>query len=333
LRRQNKKRLLNGSGTVAAIVLAVILAGVSVPAFPDDTGRGREAGAAFRMGLGARELGMGGGYAALADDACAAYVNPAGLVWLDRRWFTATARSMALDRKFYSLGYAQSLGGKNGLMKAGFSLGWLCAGVDNIDLRDFDGNPAGTLSQWEHDFYFSFAVQPVPMVSLGMTAKVLYNRFPDLVDEGTALSAVGFGFDLGVAVRPISSLRIGLSVKDIGSKYTWDTQDLYEQGTQTIDRFPRIVIAGMAWCGLGGRLLAAMDAEQVEFHPVAFRAGMEFKVVRGIDLRIGTKAGEWTFGAGIGFSIPMADVRLDYAFVEDPAAPRPSHVFSWSFLF
>jgi hypothetical protein len=314
-------------------VLATFLAGLSVPVFSDDTGRGREAGAAFRMGLGARELGMGGGYTALADDACAAYVNPAGLVWLERRWFTATARSMALDRRFYSLGYAQSLGGKKGLMRAGFSLGWLCAGVDNIDLRDFDGNPAGTLSHWEHNFYFSFAVQPAPVFSLGMTAKVLYSRFPDLVDQETDLSAVGFGFDLGMAIRPISSLQIGLSVRDIRSKYTWDTQDLYEQGTQTVDQFPWIAVAGLAYRGLGDRLLVALDAEQIEYHPVTLRAGVEFNVVPGIDVRIGSRDGEWTFGAGFNFSIPVGDVRLDYAFVEDPVAPRPCHVFSWSFLF
>ena len=69
------------------------------------TGDGGYAAAFSRMGLGARALGMGGAFVAVADDGFASSFNPAGLVQLKRPIFSASYRFMSLDRKLSYVSY------------------------------------------------------------------------------------------------------------------------------------------------------------------------------------------------------------------------------------
>ena len=277
---------------------------------------------------------MGGGSVALADDAYTAFYNPAGLVFLEGHRVTTTLQSMALDRRLTYAGYAQSFGNEDGnLMRAGFSVGWLCAGIDNIDARDSNGEPAGLLSNWEHGFFFSFAMNPVAPLALGFSAKLMVNRFPDIVEEGGNLSAVGFGFDVGVIVRPADWLSFGLTVRDLRSRYTWDTQALWERGTQIVDRFPRIIRGGGVVRLWSRRITLALDLEKVEHMPLSMYTGTQVELARTVFLRGGLRHGGLTLGVGTRIFWNEKLIQVDYGFVPDPVAPRGNHVFSWSFIF
>ncbi len=300
----------------------------------DDVGRGGYAGTHLRMGLGARSMGMGGGSVAMTDDGHISYYNPAGLTELPGRWFAATLNTMALDRRMIYLGYAQPLGGQaGGPLRGGFAVGWLAAGVDNIDARDFSGNDIGSLSSWNHTFYFSFALKPGSRFSLGVSGKMLYSRFPNITESDGALTAVGFGFDLGASFRPTQNVTLGITVHDLRSKYTWDSQDLYERGTQTVDPFLRVVRGGAAVRFLSGRLLATFDLEKVEYYPLDYVTGVEFQAAKGVFARAGLRGGKAAFGGGYHRPLMGKEVHLDYAYVPDPIAPRGNHVFTWSFIF
>ena len=310
------------------------LVGISGVGFSEEVGRGGYAGSFLRMGLGARAMGMGGGSVALTDDGYTTYYNPAGLVFLGQRWFTATLNSMALDRRLFYVGYAQSVGGGDRrLVRGGFSVGWLCAGVDRIDARDFNGNDTGSLSNWEHCFYFSFALNPVPPLAIGFSGKLLYNRFPGITDEEETVSAVGFGFDVGFILKPVRWMTLGFAVRDLRSKYTWDTQKLWERGTQTVDAFPKIMRVGVALTTFSDRVVFSFDSEKVEYWPWRFGVGVELEGYKGLFLRGGVKGKDLVCGAGYVLSVSGKSIRLDYAYVPDHVAPRSSHVFTWSFIF
>jgi hypothetical protein len=324
-----------------SVFLLFVLPLVSIrPLFGSEIGRGGYAGSFLRMGAGARALGMGDGSVALIDDGYATYYNPAGLVFLEKRWITATYQSMALDRYQYYFGYSQSFEGKSGnsnkqgFIRGGFSIGWFSSGVSHIDARDFDGNDIGELSQNEHCFFFSFALNPDPRIAIGLSGKLLWNRFPGITDEEETISANGFGFDIGILLRILNNLSFGLTWRDLRSSYTWDTQDLWvEEGSQTKDSFPSLIRGGISLKILSNQVIVNGDLEKIEFWPVRVITGIQYEPVEGAFLRSGLKGKVVSFGAGYRFMWMHKMLQMDYAYVPDQVAPRANHVFTWTFLF
>ncbi|MFQ6617960.1 MAG: hypothetical protein ACE5QV_04645, partial [Fidelibacterota bacterium] len=117
----------------------------------------------LRLGLGARAIGMGNAFTAVVDDGFSIYYNPAGLPWLEKRHLSITYSFLSLDRKFGFIGYAQRI--KPG---AGFALGWVHAGTDNIDGRDFNGRHTEFYSESFNTFYFSFSINFLKQFSAGI---------------------------------------------------------------------------------------------------------------------------------------------------------------------
>lgn len=303
----------------------------------DDVGRGGYGGSFLKMGVGARALATGGGSVSWADDGYAGYYNPAGLVFLQEKYFTASAHKMALDRSLYYVGFSMPLETKGNErskpMKAGFSLGWLGAMVDNIDARGFNGEDLGTLSHSNNCFHFGFALNPHPCLGIGISGKALYSRFPGITDSDEAMTANGFAFDLGILLKPYQNLQIGFVLRDMNGKYTWDSQKMYEKGTQTINKLPKIWRGGVSWQTLEGTLLVHADVAQVERCPVVLHAGAQYAVFQNCQLRAGLEGSDPSFGLGYRFAMKDRYGQLDYAFVPDPVAPTSNHVFTWSLLF
>ncbi|MBN1779524.1 hypothetical protein JW948_00170 [bacterium] len=318
------------------IVLSVLI-WTACSVLAGDVGRGGAAGSFLRMGAGSRTLGMGGGSAALGDDANTIYYNPAGLVYLQDRWITSSLHRMPLDRHLFFLGFAAPIGNKDerkpGMIRGGFGLGWLSAGVGNIDSRDENGVHQGMLSHAEHCFYFSFAMNPHPVLALGISGKLVYNRFPDIAMDGGAFSARGFGFDLGVLLRPVRSVSLGLTVRDLRAAYTFDSQKVYEQGLQNTHEFPVVIQTGAVWRGLKGNLIVHADYRKIESMPGTVMTGAEYNLIRGFCIRAGLDDMQPAFGFGFRGAVFSEGVVLDYAFVQDPVAPGSNHIVTCSFVF
>ena len=302
-------------------------------------GDGGYAGAFLRMGLGARPLGMGGAFSAVAQDAYAGYYNPSGLPLLNFREFVTTLSFLPLDRRLNYIGYAQSISPKTQgkrtaeVVRAGFSLGWINSGVENIDGRDMNGRPIGTFSNSENAFYFSFALMSHQRVSLGFSAKVLYNRFPSLAEDGKAITAKGFGMDFGALIRPFDNLSLGILMRDVGSKYTWNTEKLWERGTTRVDRFPRGFRVGVAFQLPEEGVIGALDLEKNQKQDWRYHLGFEVTSNDKMAFRGGLNNGEFSFGVGFKYRVFKKISKLDYAYVVNKVAARGDHFVSWSFLF
>ena len=154
-RPSGRSRMPHRSGA-RALVLTLLIA-FALPA-ATASATDKYAGEFLRVGAGARALGMGGAFLAVADDATAGYWNPAGLVYLQHK----SVQYMHSEEQHSQVGYdflglALPQGGEPGKRSAlGVSIVRL--GVDDIpvtptaeelrpgiDFEDGDGNPSTNL--------------------------------------------------------------------------------------------------------------------------------------------------------------------------------------------
>ncbi len=229
-----------------ALALAVLV--LAAPAGAAD----KYAGEYLRVGAGARALGMGGAFLAVADDATAGYWNPAGLTYLRNKsvlYMHSEEQRSQVQYDFIGLVLPQP--GEPGTRSAlGVSL--LRLGVDDIpvtpsaeelrpgiDFEDGDGNPATNLptennGRWDvgerlflsefqyessNDFagLFSYARDLSPRLTVGGSVKVLYRT---LVGH----SAWGAGLDAGLTYELAKNASLALLARDVTTTFmSWDT--------------------------------------------------------------------------------------------------------------
>jgi len=309
--------------------------------------QGGRAGAFLRMGVGARAKAMGSAFAALATGLEASYYNPAGLPFLEHKTFMASYRSLSLDRQFTFIGFGLPIrpkieGSDGKTFNGGLALTWIRASVGDIDGRDTNGRHVDNLSNSENAFTLSFALNPTPKLALGLSAKVVWNRFPDIGINGATISASGVGFDFGILFKPVNRLTLAAVVKEINSKYRWNTDDLFgEDGSETVNKFPKSF-----------RLAAAFTLPQLQAVTFAvdydqfykeklfsdrvdkrIHLGAEAAVAPGIHVRAGFDDGSITAGAGYQFDLLGKMSQINYAFGSAGDRPEAEHIFTWLFEF
>ncbi|HVP36250.1 MAG TPA: PorV/PorQ family protein [Terriglobales bacterium] len=271
------------------------------------TGDGGYPGAFSRMGLGARALGMGGAFVAVADDGFASAFNPAGLVQLKKHTFNASYRFMSLDRELSYVSYQQPIKGA-----AGVGLYWINSGVGNVETRDYEGKVTGELDNNENLVNFNFAKKIIGQFSAGLNIKYTQSKLAN-IDANTV------GFDLGVLFGPYQKLRFGLAVDNIGMKYSWNSgkywQEFDQLGTDTNDDFPLNFKFGGSYLLLKDKLLLSAQVDKSDMQSARPHFGVEYQGIKYLAGRLGYNDGSFTFGLGINYTVKSITFGLDYAFI------------------
>lgn len=160
---------------------------------------------AFRdLGVGARPLGLGGAFVALADDGNAANYNAAGLGFIDKTYVSAT-----LDQRFKGLISYQYLGSVVPLGGAGTLGGSIGILSENSDIYT------------ERTLQFSYGRAFNEKFSFGLNLKsfgINFDEFDGYVRQlsaGGATSASAFSADVGALVRSSAGLNLGLSAENL----------------------------------------------------------------------------------------------------------------------
>lgn len=288
------------------------------------------AGAPFRLGFGARGIGMGNAMTAVPYGNVSSYYNPALVPYQPTPTVLLSYGSLTMDRRLNFLSYTQHLN-----PDAGLSVGIINAGVSNIDGRDNDGQQTETYSTSENEFFFTFGLMPSDRLTFGVTAKVLYYSLY------TDVKSTTFGADLGALYSLSDELRLAFVVQDLLSKYKWDTSKLYgESGSSYVNDFPTRKRLGLSYHSHDLRMIAAGEVEWIGSATYA-RLGVELQLFSGLEIRGGIDqisfAREVTAKPSFGFSVQTEvaswSPRIDYAYVIEPYVSTGMHYLTLSISF
>ena len=273
-----------------ASLAAILLGALALGAF------GYEGSIVFQGGLGAKALGMGGAFSALADDGTVALWNPAGiLAFGENAWIGG-----ATSQLFGMVGY-QYVGGGFSFAGYGIGLGWANASAG--------------------DFYSANAFMGTVGVKIGDFGWVGANL--KYYMEKITKDYSGFGFDLGVIIPVIPELSIAVVAKDLGTTIAGQT-------------VTPLYVVGFAGKLLEGALVLGTDVELTSAFAVKnLRAGLGFQLIENLGIRAGLVVPELKFDkyyvtVGAGFSLGGLSVDAAYVLQSEPGE---SLVLSATFLF
>jgi len=253
---------------------------------------------AFKNGIGARALAMGGAFVAVADDATAVCWNPAGLAQL------GDTRLAGMSTDLFGLGIThQYVGAVTSFANLGIGLGWERASIAGQVVIGPD--ELGASFTWtEQAIIGSLATNVMDIAMAGANVKYY------LADSGLGDSASGFGFDLGLLVSLGDMFVIGVNAMDLaGSNIEWDSG--------ATDVISGVYKAGLAMKLADDMLILAAD---VDFDGSALgdtHVGVEFNVIEELALRGGVvltdNFQEYYFTVGAGINV--AGLYVDAAYI------------------
>ncbi|MFA4844588.1 MAG: PorV/PorQ family protein [Candidatus Margulisiibacteriota bacterium] len=280
--------------------------------------------AVLNAGVGARPLGMGSAFTAIADNADAPYWNPAGLGLLNKSEITTMQTKLSSDTDHYYVSYIQpALGGTLGIS-------WVQVGLGNINQTsaevDFHNEVQNIsiFSYFSNAYLIAYGKELSDKVSLGLTAKYLSSDMTNISGgQGSGYSVtpgiliklnVGTGFipvrTDRTTTRVVPTLTIGLKVDELINSQQW--------GTGTVEQVPPKLRLGLAYKSPNPGLFALDLAQTIKpgYSP-ELSGGYEYSQ-GGLSLRLGYVDSGLTAGAGF----QVNHTRVDYAYVTQRALSR-----------
>lgn len=289
------------------------------------------------IGAGARALGLGGAFVAIADDSTAAYWNPAGLCQLEQSELTLMHSAKFLQLAVYDcISYAQLLPiGTIGINWIRFSMGEIprfpepegSAGQrrNSSEFRP-SFNPEGYFSDTENALLLSFGkkftINITPglqltktwaIVGFGGTLKMISQALDENRSQGYGADfGIFFSMDAGSLVNHenIGEIMLGLNIQDVGTQVKWDTASQHKEIIPTNFKY------GIAYSFNSNNhcITGALDRDTI--YDGTTRFGLEYWYRSAIALRTGIESSGISFGFGVKKSV----FAIDYAYLRQEIA-------------
>ena len=305
-------------GRSARFILAMTFVGTLVLAGGANAAN-KYAGEFLTHGVGARALGMGSAFVAVANDVTSGYWNPAGIADAEARSVHLMHSETFGDVVNYDTGaYVHPLSADAALAVTVIRLA-----VDDIPFTgDFNVSDEGVVQYneddiiWESDSemaaLISYARRSSERLRVGGNLKLIRKSIGNY-------SCYGLGFDLAGQYDVTERATLGINVRDVTTTFlVWDTKER--------ERIMPTVKVGVAYTmpvsSMDGVVTAAVDADvrfenrrlADEYHIGAVSAdthyGVEFLYRDIVGVRTGLAMGQLTAGAGLS----LAGFTVDYAF-------------------
>lgn len=296
-----KQKLLYGVISVMFLILAVTpicLAQGEVNAMPH-----------LRLGAGARSIGLGGAFTAIAEDATATVWNPAGLGSAADLSLNFSTQRLSLDRSHNFIAITKTLGtyGAVGLAATNF-------GVSDYSIYDAAGDYGGKADYSTNAYSLSYGIA-FGNFNVGLTGRMLSDSFGvDSVENqsgfgGVDIGLMGHALHIDVEEMQVPTFHYGIVAKYLGASV----------GEGTV---PMVVNVGVAYdLYMGNVVTFSADIEQefVNLDESAFsmRGGVEYRLMNikstEFALRAGMRASRDVQNLYGGFGVNVAGLQVDYA--------------------
>lgn len=292
-------------------IIAAWLLALAGPALAGSSGKGTAAGVFLRLAPGARGAAMGESLGGAADDAYAAWYNPAGLGFLER-----VEAAAAHESRFAGISYDAAIlavpvlswrdsplpsNARGVTALSVYSLS--AAGIERRGLVETDA-PSGTFASSDRAYAFSYGLKlPGSGLAVGVTAKFVDSALDTA--RATALTE-----DFGVLWRGEKG-SAGAGVRVFGGKLKY---------AAVADSLPTVYYAAGSYRPAEGWLLTAqLDVPKED--AAAFGAGLERRWLAAPGLSAAARAGYNTgradgggiSGAALGFGVNWRAMEFDFA--------------------
>ncbi len=287
----------------------------------------------LEIDVGARAVGMGGAFVAVADDATAIFWNPAGLSRLKNSEAIIIHTNWLVSTSFDFAGFVSPLGQWGTVAASITSLS-----TDEMDVRtiQFQEGTGERFSYSDLSLALSYAKNLTNRLSIGVNAKYISQRI-------WHMSSAGYAFDIGTLFRTqFNDLTIGMSISNFGTSMRLEGKDTfvnYDEAPQfggsnnripaskQTDKFPlpllfRVGLSMDIIDSDANQLLLAIDAAHPNDNTEFINVGMEYVFNDKLALRLGYKNAftldteeGFTAGAGTKFRLVGGVVlSVDYSY-------------------
>ena len=252
----------------------------------------------LKMAVGARPVGMGEAFVAVADDANAIYWNPASLLGFRYKEITFMHNEGGEEIRYEFLSYGQPVE----KLKGGLGMSVCFLNVGNIEGYTPEGIKTRELDFYDLAFSLAYGCKITSNLGGGINLKVLQEKLDDQKAETYALD-IG-----GLYQSPLEGLIFGVNIQNLGPKIKFIAEK---------EALPLNIKLGGAWKYklLGNDLTMALDLNIPQDNDILVNMGGEFWVHNSIALRIGYKSrDDLANGLRLGLGLGVKGLSFDYAF-------------------
>ena len=280
----------------------------------------------LRLGAGARSIGLGGAFTAIADDATATVWNPAGLGSAADLSLNFSTQRLDLDRSHNFIALTKALGSAGSI-----GIAVTNAGVSGIPQYDSKENYGGEFDYSANAYSLSYGIG-IGNFSVGLTGRMLADNFGlDSVENqsgfgGVDIGVMGHALHIDVGEEMVPTFHYGVVAKYLGASLGDDI-------------VPMVVNVGLAYnLYMGNVVTFAADLEQefvnLDESATSLRLGAEYTIVTykstALSIRGGVKASRDVQSLFGGFGVNVGGLQIDYA-IQDGMASEINGVGSTHF--
>ena len=280
----------------------------------------------LRLGAGARSIGLGGAFTAIADDATATVWNPAGLGSAADLSLNFSTQRLDLDRSHNFIALTKALGSAGSI-----GIAVTNAGVSGIPQYDSKENYGGEFDYSANAYSLSYGIG-IGNFSVGLTGRMLADNFGlDSVENqsgfgGVDIGVMGHALHIDVGEEMVPTFHYGVVAKYLGASLGDDI-------------VPMVVNVGLAYnLYMGNVVTFAADLEQefvnLDESATSLRLGAEYTIVTykstALSIRGGVKASRDVQSLFGGFGVNIGGLQIDYA-IQDGMASEINGVGSTHF--